>query len=140
MRRGLWLGVVWFGTTVALAGFVWILLAGRGFFPALFVAMLLFLGLTVYPLSFVLTKLPAGETPTGHGPWSRYEAAFLMFGFLVGATAVIVGVVLREFALAAAAGLALFGLLGGLPAYLLRRRRLGRPHETDERDELFHRE
>jgi hypothetical protein len=139
MRRGLWLGMVWFGSAVSLAGFIWIVSSGRNVFAAAGVAALLFLVLTVYPLSFVMSKVPGnGETPTGHGPWSHYEVALMMFAFLVGATAVIIGVVLEEIVLGAAAGLAVFGLLGVGPAFLMRRIRSSAERTDDDgRDELF---
>ena len=93
MRRGLWLGVVWFGSAVSLGGFVWIVAAGRSVFAAALFALVLFVARTWFPLLYVRIKVwLVGEAPTSHGRWTEYEVAVMMFSFLVGAVPVIVGI------------------------------------------------
>ena len=135
MRRGLWMGITWFGSVVSIGAFFWIWLDQGEFDHAIFSAIVLYLCLVWFPRGYASFKLGgalAVDDEASHGPWSEREAAFLVFGGLVGATATIIGIVGKWWVLGGAAALGSFGLLGLLPACWLRRRRLAKIGETDE--------
>ncbi len=130
MHRGLRLGLIWFGALAAVGTFVEIVAAGRNVFVAALMALLIFVVLAWYPIAYARKLVPSGDTaPRSSVRWSDREVATFTFAFLVGATIVIMGVVLEEIVLGGAAGLAAFFLLGVLPAVWMRRRRHRAPPE-----------
>ena len=130
MHRGLRLGLIWFGALAAVGTFAGIVAAGRNVFAAALMALLIFLVLAWYPVAYARKLVPAGDTlPRSSVRWSDREVATFTFAFLVGATIVIIGVVLEEIVLGGAGGLAAFFLLGVFPAVWMRRRRHRAPPE-----------
>ncbi|MEE8106833.1 MAG: hypothetical protein V3T86_14970 [Planctomycetota bacterium] len=132
MRRGLWLGTLWFAAAVAIASFAYWLSRGGDVGSALWMSAMLFAGLFLFPLGCVFTHAPRGASvePPDHGPWSAIEFAVMTFAFLLGALVVIIGVVLKD-PVWIAGGLGVFLALGVGTAALLRKIRLGRKRHAN---------
>jgi len=126
MRRGLWLGILWFAGAVAIACFAYWVSRGGNVGSAFVMSALLFAGLFLYPLWSVRTHAQrrANAEPPDHGPWSKIEFAVMTFAFLLGTLVVIIGVVLKHMGWIAG-GLGVFLVIGVGTAALLRRIRLG---------------